>query len=71
MDVHIPSKMTSQRFSQAWIDKEVKQMSRKEKRFYQKAKKSGKVRDWNKFQKIKNEMQSTCRGTYNSFFLTY
>jgi len=45
MDEHIPSKMTSQRFSQAWIDKEIKQMSRKEKRFYQKAKKSGKVRD--------------------------
>ena len=37
MDEHIPSKMTSQRFSQAWIDKEVKQMSRKEKRFHQKA----------------------------------
>jgi hypothetical protein len=49
MDEHIPSKMTSQRLSQAWIDKEVKQMSRKKKRFYQKAKKSRKVRDWNKF----------------------
>ena len=68
MDEHIPSKMTSQRFSQAWIDKEVKQMSRKKKRFDQKAKKSGKVRDWNKFQKIKKEMQSTCRRTYNSYF---
>jgi hypothetical protein len=31
MDEHILSKMTSQRFSQAWIDKEVKQMSRKKK----------------------------------------
>jgi len=41
---HIPSQMTSQRFSQAWIDKEIKQMSRKKKRFYQKAKKSGKVK---------------------------
>ena len=27
MDAHLPSKMTGQRFSQAWIDKEVKQMS--------------------------------------------
>ena len=27
MDAHILSKMTSQRLSQAWIDKEVKQMS--------------------------------------------
>ena len=59
--------MTSQRFSQAWIDKEIKQMSRKKKRFYQKAKKSGKVRDWNKFQKIKKETQSTCRRTYNYY----
>jgi hypothetical protein len=67
MDEHIPSKMTSQRFSQAWIDKEVRQMSRKKKRYYQKAKKSGKVRDWNKFQKIKKETQSTFRRTYNSY----
>ena len=69
MDEHIPStcKMTSQRFNQAWIDKEVKQMSRKKKRFYQKAKKSRKVRDWNKFQKIEKETQSTCRRTYNSY----
>ena len=27
MDAQIPSKMTSQRFSLAWIDKEVKQIS--------------------------------------------
>ena len=27
MDAYIPSKMTGQRLSQAWIDKEVKQMS--------------------------------------------
>jgi hypothetical protein len=58
MDAHIPSKMISQRLSQAWIDKEVK-------RYYQKAKKSGKVRDWNTFQKIKKEIQSTCRRTSN------
>jgi hypothetical protein len=64
---HIPSKMTSQRFSQAWIDKEVKQLSRKKKRCYQKVKKSGIVRDWNKFKKIKKETQSTCRRTYNSY----
>jgi hypothetical protein len=42
-------------------------MSRKKKRFYQKAKKSRKVRDWNKFQKIEKETQSTCRRTYNSY----
>ena len=29
MDAHIPSKMTSQRFSEAWIDKKVKQISQK------------------------------------------
>jgi hypothetical protein len=42
MDVHIPSNMTSQRFSQAWIDKEVNQMSQKKQRYYQKAKKERK-----------------------------
>jgi hypothetical protein len=42
MDEHIPSKMTSQRFSQAWIDKEVRQMSRKKKRFDQKQKRAEK-----------------------------
>ena len=52
MDAHIPSKMTSQRFSQAWIHKKVNQMSQMKKRYYQKATKSGKVRDWNKFKII-------------------
>ena len=70
MDELIPSKMTSQRFSQAWIDKEVKQLSRKKKRCYQKVKKSGIVRDWNKFKKIKNETQSTCDELITPLFLT-
>ena len=67
MDAHIPSKMTSQRLSEAWIDKGVKQISQKKKRYYLRAKKSGTVRDWNQFQKIKKETQSTCRRTYKSY----
>jgi hypothetical protein len=39
MDAHIPSKMTSQRISQAWIDKEVKQMLQKKKRKQKRAEK--------------------------------
>lgn len=54
MNEHVPSKMSSEKLSQPWINKEVKQMARKKKRSYQKAKMSGKVRDWNKFKKTKN-----------------
>jgi hypothetical protein len=42
MDAHIPSKMTSQRLSQAWIDKEIKQMSQKKKTILSEIKKERK-----------------------------
>ena len=42
MDAHIPSKMTSQRFSQAWIHKKVNQMSQMKKTILSESKKERK-----------------------------
>ena len=66
MEKHIPSKMSSQRFNQVWIDRKVKRLSRKKKRCYNRAQKTGQQRDWERFKQLKKETQKTCRDAYNS-----
>ena len=67
MEENIPSKMTSTRYSQPWINSEVKRLSQRKKRYYRRAKKSGKQRDWRNFNDIKKEAQRVCQETYNNY----
>jgi len=67
MNEHIPSKFTSTRYSQPWVNNEIKQLSRRKKRSYKKAKKTGKQKDWRRFNDIKKEAQRLCKETYNSY----
>jgi hypothetical protein len=46
MKDHIPSKFTSQRFSQPWINSTVKKLSRRKKKAYRTAKKTNLASDW-------------------------
>jgi hypothetical protein len=46
IDKHVPSKMTSVRYSQAWINTEIKRLSRRKQNAYNKAKASKKTKDW-------------------------
>ena len=67
MKTHVPSKLTSQRFHQAWINRNIKRLSRRKKRLYIKAKKTGKTEDWENFRKIKKAIQKESRNTYNNY----
>ena len=67
MNEHIPSKFTSTRYSQPWVNNEIKQLSRRKKRSYKKAKKTGKQKDWRRFNDIKKEAQRLCKETYNNY----
>ena len=55
------------RFNQVWIDRKVKRLSRKKKRCYNRAQKTGQQRDWDRFKQLKKETQKTCRDAYNSY----
>ena len=46
MDNHIPSKLSSSSHKSPWITREVRRMSKKKQRLYNKAKKSQTEQDW-------------------------
>ena len=63
MNAHIPTKWTSERYSQVWINGDIKRLSRRKKRTYNRAKKTGKKKDWDRFHQLKRQTQTTCKQT--------
>ena len=45
IDTHVPSKMTSSRFSQAWCNRDIRRLSKRKKRAYRKARASKRQTD--------------------------
>ena len=43
---HVPSKMTTTRFNQPWIDRNTRRLSRRKKRAYRKARNTNNKKDW-------------------------
>jgi hypothetical protein len=66
VEENIPSKQTSTCYSQPWINSEVKRMSWRKKRYYRRARKTGKQRDWKSFHDIMKRAQRICQETYNN-----
>ncbi|XP_072033236.1 uncharacterized protein [Amphiura filiformis] len=67
LEEHVPSKMTSTRFNQPWINNRLKSLSRRKMKAYKKAKKSNSPKDWSRYKLLKKTMQYSCRKTYDSF----
>ena len=70
---NVPSKTTSTKTHQPWINTETKRLVRKKNRWFKYAKESNSGKVWKTYRKIKNECQRTCRQTHdeylNSIFL--
>ena len=67
LESSVPSKMTSTRFNQPWITKEVKALSRRKKRSFKKANMSKKDRDKNRYHQLKSATRSACKKAYNDY----
>ena len=67
MDTHVPSKMTTTRYSQPWVNKKVKRASRRKKRAYRKARKTGKAEDLQRYKSLQKETQYECRKAHNKY----
>jgi hypothetical protein len=67
IDTHIPSKMSTSRFNQAWINRKVKRLCRQKNRSYRKAKTTNKAADWRRYQHLKRACRNLCRETYNNY----
>ena len=65
IDKHVPSKMTTTRFNQPWITREIKQLSRRKKKSFKKASLSSKHRRY--YQQLKKKTQNACRIAYNNY----
>jgi hypothetical protein len=57
----IPSKTTTTRYSQPWINTKIKQRKRKKQKWYNRAKKTNSVEAWQEYKEQKKAMQRECR----------
>ena len=64
---HIPSKCTSIRQHQPWINRSIKQLSRHKQRRYNKARLTGLAEDWEAYKKLKCYTQRQCKEAYDSY----
>ncbi|CAG2201493.1 unnamed protein product [Mytilus edulis] len=67
LDSSVPSKMTTSRFSQPWITKEIKALSRRKKRCFNRVKSSNRSRDKKKYQHLKSATKTACKKAYNDY----
>ena len=64
---HVPSKQTSTRYSQPWINKQVKSISRRKKRSHKKARKTKKATDIKRYKQLKQQVTKACKTAYNDY----
>ena len=64
---NVPSKTTTSRHHQPWINTETKRIIRKKNRWLQKANQSKDKNVWKTYKKIKSQSQKACRRTHNQY----
>ena len=70
LDKHVPSKMTTQRYNQPWITRDLKRLSRRKKRAFKKYRTSNSTRDYEKYHKLKAKSHVLCKERYNEYVNT-
>ena len=61
LDACVHSKMTTTRYNQTWITRELKQLTRRKKRAFKKARKTGKAKDAKRYDNLKNIRKRACK----------
>ena len=64
---HVPTKISSTRFHQPWINTNLKRLSRRKRRSFRKKNKTKKKKDHARHRKLKAELQRETRQAYNNF----
>jgi len=63
----VPTKLTSSKPSQPWISRNVKQLSRRKQRAYNRARTTTLPSDWSKYYDLKRQCQRECRRAFNNY----
>ena len=61
---HVPSKMTSTRHNQPWVNTNIKRLAKQKQRAYKKAKQTQK---WERYRSLKSELQRSCRQSHDQY----
>jgi hypothetical protein len=67
IEKNVPTKLTSSKFHQPWINTKTKRLLRKKNRWLSKAKFFDSPSIWNAYKKIKSVTQRTCRKTHDNY----
>ncbi|KAK3083794.1 hypothetical protein FSP39_003288 [Pinctada imbricata] len=58
---HVPTKLTSTRYSQPWSNRNIRKLSRRKKRAFKRFKSTRNQKDWNYYQKKQKESNKECK----------
>ena len=64
---HVPSKHTSTRYSQPWCNRNIRRLSRRKQRAFNKYRKTGKKKDWDRYRQLQKSIQKECKSSYNEY----
>ena len=64
---NVPSKMTTERYSQPWINRQIKQLTKRKLRAYNRNRKTRSAIDYANDKHLKNVVYSTCVKRYNEY----
>ncbi|KAK3096098.1 hypothetical protein FSP39_023212 [Pinctada imbricata] len=67
LDTCVPSKMTTQRYSQPWITQDLKRLSRRKHRAYKRYMKSRSNHDFSVYKELKNTVHVRCKERYSEY----
>jgi hypothetical protein len=62
---HIPSKMSTTRYSQPWVNIQVRRMSRRKKKLFKIAKRTNDENVWRRFRELRKRAHKQCKIAYD------
>ena len=67
MNDHVPTKLTSSRFNQPWVNTDVKRICRKKKKYFWKARQTGCPLARERFLSVKQEAKKVCKEAFKQY----
>ena len=64
---HVPSKMTSSRYSQSWCNRAVRRLFRRKHRAFRKARQNSSIKNWARYKNIQKSCKEECKKAYNNY----
>ena len=64
---NVPSKMTTERYSQSWINRQIKQLTKRKERAYNRYRKIQSAKDYANDKHLKNVVHNTCANLYTEY----